>query len=94
MALRWRIVDSQPKTWQGGTGTCAVITGPATLEYSIDDGVNWTIAGIDVGVDAAVGTSFNFQLPGTCLIRVTGGSCRIGDVSTPSKDSMNYTVEE
>jgi len=77
MALRWNSVGMTPIDWAGGIGSVAVQTGPVTLEYSADGGVTWTVAGIDVGVGAAANTSFNFELPSACKIRLNGGTGRI-----------------
>jgi hypothetical protein len=92
MTLRWKLIGSTPANWPGGIGTAAVVTGPATLEYSVDGGSNWITAGTDLGVAAAVGSSFNFELPGACLIRITGGTCRICNVQW-TNDSTMYLEE-
>ena len=80
MAIVWTDISSTAMDWAGGIGTVAVLTGPATLEYSTDDGVTWIVAGIDAGVSAAANTSFNFELPRGCKIRLNGGTGKVSFV--------------
>ena len=90
----WRLLTAvQEANWVGGVGIVQVISGSVTLEYSGDNGTTWAQAGIDVGVDAAANSSFNFELPG-CKIRLAGGTGRVGDFCDPYPDSMHYTQED
>jgi hypothetical protein len=80
MGINWTDISVTPIEWAGGIGVIAVVTGPATLEYSVDAGVTWTVAGIDVGVGAAADTSFNFELPRKCLIRLDSGTGKVSKI--------------
>lgn len=86
--------SSETITWNNNG-----ITSPQTIEYSLDNGTNWTVLSTSV---AAQTTRFNWSIPSnastnTALIRITSGS--VTDVSdgtfaimgTASSFSINAT---